>query len=241
MRLFSCLVVVSLPAMLAIGCLTVDADECWVNTSGGLGDSKPIPIGAGVGATTGGDQAEPPRGPLNNGGAPENPCTAPETPEKPSPQSTCEVPNPAAEGATAWSCSEACSSKCPPTGMSIITVNFSPSEFPFVTTVQDDGTGKAGGYQEAKANLEFIRTVASTGTIEKWYCRLTIKIPLRTEFMGKIPASLAADYSVEITEGVAHSMLKSKVPQGIFCIQFVPTVDSAFTSKYPDLGAHATK
>ena len=57
----------------------------------------------------------------------------------------------------------------------------------------------------------------------------------------KIPASLAADYSVEITEGVAHSMLKSQVPQGIFCIQFVPTVDSAFTSKYPDLGAHATK
>ncbi|MFS8069658.1 MAG: hypothetical protein ACMG6S_25110 [Byssovorax sp.] len=76
MRLFSCLIVVSVPAMLAIGCLTVDADECWVNTSGGLGDSKPIPIGAGVGATSGGDQAEPPRGPLDNGGASENPCTA---------------------------------------------------------------------------------------------------------------------------------------------------------------------
>ncbi|MFS8069218.1 MAG: hypothetical protein ACMG6S_22890 [Byssovorax sp.] len=77
MRLFSCLIVVSVPAMLAIGCLTVDADECWVNTSGGLGGSKPIPIGAGVGATTGGDHAEPPRGPLDNGGAPHNPCTAP--------------------------------------------------------------------------------------------------------------------------------------------------------------------
>ena len=50
MRLWSCLLVVLLPAMLAIGCLTVDADECWVNTSGGLGGSKPIPLGA-VGAT----------------------------------------------------------------------------------------------------------------------------------------------------------------------------------------------
>jgi hypothetical protein len=125
--------------------------------------------------------------------------------------------------------------------MSFITVNFSPSEFPFVTTVQDDGKGKGGGYQEAKANLEFIRAVASTGAIEKWYCRLTIKMPLRTEFMGEIPASLAASMSVEVTEGVAYSMLKSQVPQGIFCIQFVPTVDSAFTSKYPLSGAHATK
>ena len=83
MRLFSCLVAVSVPAMLASGCLTVDADECWVNTSGGLGDAKPIPIGAGVGATTGGDSSEPPRGPLDNGGAPENPCTAPATSSNP--------------------------------------------------------------------------------------------------------------------------------------------------------------
>ncbi len=76
MRLFSCLIVVLLPAMLASGCLTVCPDECWVNTSGGLGGSEPIPIGAGVGATTGGDLLEPPREPLDNGAAPENPCTA---------------------------------------------------------------------------------------------------------------------------------------------------------------------
>src|SRR3954464_16078861 len=31
---------------------------------------------------------------------------------------------------------------------------FDVSEFPFVTTVKDDGTGPAGGYQEAKVNLE---------------------------------------------------------------------------------------
>ncbi len=115
MRLFSCLIVLLLPAMLAIGCLTVDADECWVNTSGGLGDSKPIPIGAGVGATTGGDYADPPRGPLDNGGAPANPCTA-EAPEKPSPKSTCQAPTLSGQGATSWSCGAECSSKCPAPG-----------------------------------------------------------------------------------------------------------------------------
>jgi len=35
--------------------------------------------------------------------------------------------------------------------------NFKPSEFPFVMTMPDDGTGPAGGYQEAKVNLEFTR------------------------------------------------------------------------------------
>ncbi len=246
MRSWSCLLVVLLPAMLAIGCLTVDADECWVNTSGGLGGSKPIPLAAGVGATSsGGDFDTPPtNGGDPNGGA-SNPCTAPPAPVKsetpPPSQSTCEVPDPAAEGATSWSCSEACSSKCPPPGMSFITVNFSPSEFPFVTTVQDDGTGKAGGYQEAKANLEFIRAVASTGVEATWYCSLTIKMPLRTELIGKIPASVAATISVDVTESVARDMLESKVAPGIFCIQFVPAVDAAFKSKYKPYGAQAEK
>jgi hypothetical protein len=235
MRLFSCLVAVSVPAMLAIGCLTVDADECWVNTSGGLGDAKPIPIGAGVGATTGGDPLEPPRGPLNNGGATENPCTA-EAPEKPSPKSTCEVPNPAAEGATSWSCSEACSSKCPPPGMPVVIVKFNPSDFPFVTTIQDDGTDKGGGSQEAKVNLRFDRALLPY-SVETWYCPFKIQMPLRTEFMGKISAKSAADYSVEISESVARDMLKAKVSTGIFCTQFVPNLRAAFKGKYEKLGA----
>ena len=82
MRLVSCLIAVSLPAMLAFGCLTVDADKCWPNTSGGLGGSGTIPIGAGVGAATG-DYADPPRGPLDNGPPPDNPCTAPSPPSGP--------------------------------------------------------------------------------------------------------------------------------------------------------------
>ena len=244
MRLWSCLLVVLLPAMLAIGCLTVSADECWVNTSGGLGGSETIPIGAGVGATTGGDFLDPPRGPLDNSKATENPCTAPPTPVKPETppptQSTCEVPNSAGEGATSWSCSDACSSKCPPPGMSFTIVKFSPSEFPFVTTIPDDGTDKGGGSQEAKVNLRFDRALLPYSA-ETWYCAFKIQMPLRTEFMGKVSAKRAADFSVEVTESVALDMLESKVSTAIFCFQFTKNVLAAFESKYPLLGARLPK
>ena len=59
---------------LEIACSTVSPDECWVNTSGGFGGGGTIPIGAGVGATSGGDSdSPPPRGPLDASGT-ANPC-----------------------------------------------------------------------------------------------------------------------------------------------------------------------
>src|SRR5689334_16972387 len=57
-----------LVVMLLMGCNTVDPDECWPNTSGGFGGSGTIPIGAGVGATTGDFGSPPP------GGETPNPC-----------------------------------------------------------------------------------------------------------------------------------------------------------------------
>jgi hypothetical protein len=44
---------------LEIACNTVSPDECWPNTSGGFGGGGTIPIGTGVGATTG-DYFSPP-------------------------------------------------------------------------------------------------------------------------------------------------------------------------------------
>jgi hypothetical protein len=236
MRLVACLIAVFLPAILAIGCLTVSPDECWPNTSGGLGGSGTIPIGAAVGATTG-DYADPPRGPLDNGGAPYNPCVDPKTPDKPSPKSTCEVPDPAAEGATSWSCSEACSSKCPPPGMGIKIIEFSPSDFPFVTIIQDDGTDKGGGWREARANLEFKDVVARIpiDVTTTWRCSFTIGIPLRTEFKGKISEKLAIDLSIDITESVAAKM-NYKLPSGFFCSQYILAVRAAFDAKYKGYG-----
>jgi hypothetical protein len=107
--------------------------------------------------------------------------------------------------------------------------SFSPSEFPFVTIVPDDGTDKGGGWQVAKANLEFEHNDAT------WYCGLTIGMPLRNHVYGKISASRAADISVDVTEGVAVKM-EYDLPPGIFCTDFRKKVELAFESKYPKLG-----
>ena len=186
---------ISLVVMLVAGCTTVDPDECWVNnTSGGFGDDGPIPIGAGVGATSSGDFDTPPAGEPLAAEATENPCVE---------------------------------------MGSVTVVRFSPSEFPFVTIVQDDGTDKAGGWQEAKANLEFIKKRRGGGNT--WSCPITIGMPLRAEAYGKISASRAAGFSVDVTEDVAYGM-DFNLPSGTFCFRFRTGVDAAFKSKYPGLG-----
>jgi hypothetical protein len=134
--------------------------------------------------------------------------------------------------------SDACSSKCPAPG-GITSVSFKPSDFPFVTTVQDDGRGKAAGWQEAKVNLEFTRVLIPRG-VKTWWCDFTIQMPLRTEFMGKVDASRAAGFSVEISNSVASGM-DYTLPRGMFCTEFIKNVDKAFKSKYPRLGASAVK
>src|SRR4051794_10942723 len=59
--------------VLVIACNTVDADQCWPNTSGGFGGSETLPIGAAVGAGSG-DFASPPAGGLLDYGGDANPC-----------------------------------------------------------------------------------------------------------------------------------------------------------------------
>ncbi|WP_437777889.1 hypothetical protein [Sorangium sp. So ce1097] len=144
----------------------------------------------------------------------------------------------AGDGATSWNCGGACGSKCPKPGMAhFVYVNFEPSDFPFVTTVKDDGRGSAGGYQQAKANLKFEHRFPG-GTTE-WYCAITIRMPLRTELMGKIDPLRAASLSEEITEEVGQ-LMDYKLPPGIFCKRFATQVDAAFRLKYKGLGASVT-
>ncbi|WP_437893570.1 hypothetical protein [Sorangium sp. So ce124] len=144
----------------------------------------------------------------------------------------------AGAGATFLSCSGACSSKCPKPGMAhFVWVDFDSSFFTFVTIVEDDGRGKAGGWQQAKTNLNF-KHVFSGGTTE-WSCAVTIKMPIRTEFMGKIDPLRAASLSEEITEDVANVM-DYNLPPGIFCTRFGTQAKAAFKSKYPLLGASVT-
>ncbi|AUX33612.1 uncharacterized protein SOCE836_057730 [Sorangium cellulosum] len=116
-------------------------------------------------------------------------------------------------------------------------IDFDSSFFTFVTIVEDDGRGDAGGYQQAKTNLNF-KHVFSGGTTE-WSCAVTIKMPLRTELMGEIDHLRAAELSEEITEDVANVM-DYNLPPGIFCKQFAGAADAAFKFKYKGLGASVT-
>jgi len=119
-------------------------------------------------------------------------------------------------------------------------VIFKPSEFPFVTTIPDDGTGPGGGWQVATPRLEFNSIHNQAGVV--WFCTFNIEMPLRTEKMGKVSASRAADLSVEITEKVAlDPNTDYSIPSGIFCSRFILNVDAAFASTYPFLGARAKK
>ncbi len=236
MRWFHGVLASFLFGVLVAACNTVDPSECWPNTSGGLGGgAETIPIGAGVGATSSGDfLTPPPHDPLDNGSAPDNPCVTPESQPKPIPPVSCEVPTSAGDSATAWVCTDACVGKCPAPGGGLY-VKFSPSDFPFVTTVKDDGEGDAGGWQVAKVNLQFTHAVIPWSVVT-WWCPFYIEMPLRTEFMGKVSPSRAADLSVEITEGVARGMDYS-LKQWDFCDQFILQIRASFKSKYPKLGA----
>jgi hypothetical protein len=80
MRLHFFSMAASLLVMLGSGCNTVSPDECWVNTSGGFGGSGTIPIGAGVGATSG-NFLDPPRGPLDYD-EDSNPCVTHSSPDE---------------------------------------------------------------------------------------------------------------------------------------------------------------
>ena len=73
MRLSFCLVAPLMLIVLAAACDTVSPNECWPNTSGGLGGAGTIPIGDGVGATSGDFFSPPPSRPQTSGDA-SNPC-----------------------------------------------------------------------------------------------------------------------------------------------------------------------
>ena len=56
--------------------------------------------------------------------------------------------------------------------------------------------------------------------------------------MGKVDAKRAASFSAEITNLAALDM-DYKLPEGIFCRQYMSAVDATFKTKYPKLGAKA--
>jgi hypothetical protein len=110
---------------------------------------------------------------------------------------------------------------------------FNASGFPFVTTVEDDGNDEAGGWQEARANLAF---TAFHLPPRRWTCPVTVGVPIRTKFMGRIGPMWAARASAEIATE-AMRLLDWKLQPVLFCQMFRGKVLERFRSNYPLLGA----
>jgi hypothetical protein len=127
MRLLaSCSAALLALVMLVVACNTVDPSECWVNTSGGFGGSGTMPIGSGVGGSSGDFISPPQPGPLGYG-EPANPCVS--------------------------GGSDTAQPGSPAPSMGSVISYFRTSNFSFVTTVPDDGQDAGGGYQESTTFL----------------------------------------------------------------------------------------
>ena len=144
-------------ALLVMGCTTVSPDECFVNTSGGFGGSGTIPIGAGVGATSG-DYADPPP----NGETP-NPCVTP-SPQMPG----TDYINCRARGLDATACSEACFSvgaSCVPLALHPYKSGLEPGK---LTSCKNGSPSTTCGYTFANGDGCTLSFAFGVGL--KWFC-----------------------------------------------------------------------
>lgn len=114
-------------------------------------------------------------------------------------------------------------------------VSYKPEDFPFRTIVRDDGEGLAGGWQAARADLPFWHVVIPHWP-QRWRCALTVELPLRTEKVGRISSSRAAELSVEIAEDTARAM-DYDLPSTLFCTTFIANMGRLFKFRYPTIGA----
>jgi hypothetical protein len=105
-----------------------------------------------------------------------------------------------------------------------------PSDFPFVTTVKDDGKDDAAGWQEAKASLPFGKILPYG--VKMWYCTISIGMPIRHSVQGYISPATAATKSAAVTNSAA-SQTDFDLPQGVFCVKFRKNVETAFPAMYP--------
>jgi hypothetical protein len=119
---------------------------------------------------------------------------------------------------------------------------FGSKAFRFVVEVNDDGEGKAGGWQRAAAKLHFVvhRGVIPT---DYWKCPVVVGMPLRSEKEGRISPSRAALLSAEVATEVAASMRLSRDWQGqgaVFCIELRTSMQQMFRDRHPGIGATVT-
>jgi hypothetical protein len=118
--------------------------------------------------------------------------------------------------------------------------SFSASLFKFKTTVEDDGTDKGGGEQQASATLAFVDVRHDPPPA--WICNVTIKMPLRTAKYGKISASQAAEISTKVTTKASSAVIHTRDSwqPTLFCKEFQDKMNDIFYYEYSGLGGRAT-
>ena len=114
------------------------------------------------------------------------------------------------------------------------------SLFRFVSTIPDDGTDVAGGWQEASAMLVFIDTRQPVPAT--WTCFVTIGMPIRAAAYGHISPVKAANYTANVATAASVILMYSQprwVPAA-YCAKYGPAMKKEFDRQFPRLGATVT-
>lgn len=116
---------------------------------------------------------------------------------------------------------------------------FSASLFKFATTIADDGTDVAGGYQEATVNVKFVDGRQDPPT--SWSCSVWVGMPLRSAAYGKISPSYAAEIAADVLTSAASATMHSRASwiQALFCSQLAENMRGIFKNQYKGLGGSA--
>jgi hypothetical protein len=105
---------------------------------------------------------------------------------------------------------------------------YQAAAFSFKVTIEDDGEGVAGGWQEATASLVFVRPRAPDpdgcypdGKYVTWRCPMTVGLPVRSVNKGKISTKKAAEMAADAAT-VAEGQVKwgSSDTEETFCKKF---------------------
>ena len=118
------------------------------------------------------------------------------------------------------------------TGEAADKVDFSASNFKFSTMVQDDGRGKAGGWQRASAVLKFADWRGFGPNF--WQCSLTVGVPIRSEAAGRISPEQAAQITAAVATEASSVVMHSR-PAWVgaaYCIAFREKMREMFSSRY---------
>lgn len=219
----SLLWVVAVATALLSSC-NYDDGACWSPTE----DNGQTGAGGGPVVPAGGSFGDAPPEPTPQGADPSPPGCG-------SQPQQCGSGDNVSKGAYRY-CAGTCSERCSKVGAGA----FSAADFPYKTTIPDDGDGTPGGWQEVTATLKFVRW---TGLLpETWECPpYTFGMPLRTQLAGKISAGTAAMLTAAVATSASGMVMDSNpdLPQGVFCSKFKAKM--AFLFSNPPLNIYGAR